>query len=293
MSVLELLELQARARAIKSQLALEARKRKEEELKKVSIDADFGSDSDAVIIETTNCEEIIISDSEDDTSQAKCTILESSEINNPLVVLPDNENVSDSKGKRPLSKKPLIIKSSKKKKYDEPIEKSKVVECDSTNTSDPLQNVITIEDENNDECDGDKRNVLLSDSREKDNNSKILITFANKVMSKLRKKQKEKKLKRIETRNTDLQSNVEISKEYDEDKESLLQNKLKSSNKEREKNSRTDECLSIQERSIVVNENECNLVLFAKENETNQNFLKEFDYSDEEAIILDTHEILG
>ncbi|KAF7285398.1 hypothetical protein GWI33_010651 [Rhynchophorus ferrugineus] len=68
MSVLELLELQARARAIRSQLELENRKKKQEQ--EVSVENKLGcnNDDDEIIIEVPKEEEIIInsSDSEND-----------------------------------------------------------------------------------------------------------------------------------------------------------------------------------------------------------------------------------
>lgn len=72
MSVLELLELQARARAIRSQLVLE-NKKKAEEMQKVKGTESIESDDndDAVIITSPKNEEIVItsSDSENDSSQ--------------------------------------------------------------------------------------------------------------------------------------------------------------------------------------------------------------------------------
>lgn len=72
MSVLELLELQARARAIRSQLALESSKKSKEKEKEIKKDksADNSDIDDAVIIQSPKNEEIIItsSDSEHDSS---------------------------------------------------------------------------------------------------------------------------------------------------------------------------------------------------------------------------------
>lgn len=71
MSVLELLELQARARAIRSQLALEnSRKTKQKELEEKEKPTDNSDVDDAIIIESPNNEEIVItsSDSEMETN---------------------------------------------------------------------------------------------------------------------------------------------------------------------------------------------------------------------------------
>ncbi|CAH1960152.1 unnamed protein product [Acanthoscelides obtectus] len=75
MSVLELLELQARARAIRSQLALESNKKQEKEKKKaqekeVAQDQDDGDD-DAVIIELPKNEEIVITSSESENEDGE------------------------------------------------------------------------------------------------------------------------------------------------------------------------------------------------------------------------------
>ncbi|KAF2899388.1 hypothetical protein ILUMI_06783 [Ignelater luminosus] len=67
MSVLELLELQARARAIRSQLAIENEQKKSESEKHRPIKIEEGSDSDAIIIESPEDKEIVItSDSEEE-----------------------------------------------------------------------------------------------------------------------------------------------------------------------------------------------------------------------------------
>ncbi|XP_060525439.1 putative sodium-coupled neutral amino acid transporter 10 isoform X2 [Cylas formicarius] len=64
MSVLELLELQARARAIRSQLALEANRKEQDEEKKTQTDFEKNDDEeDAVIVEVPK-EEIVITSSE-------------------------------------------------------------------------------------------------------------------------------------------------------------------------------------------------------------------------------------
>jgi hypothetical protein len=68
MSVLELLELQARARAIRSQLMLEANKKAPQQ---TEIKADEDSDDDAVIIETPKHEEIVINSSDSENEQQK------------------------------------------------------------------------------------------------------------------------------------------------------------------------------------------------------------------------------
>jgi hypothetical protein len=68
MSVLELLELQARARAIRSQLMLEANKKTPQQ---TEIKADEDSDDDAVIIETPKHEEIVINSSDSENEQQK------------------------------------------------------------------------------------------------------------------------------------------------------------------------------------------------------------------------------
>lgn len=71
MSVLELLELQARARAIRSQLALENnRKAKEKEEGQVKENSGNKSDvEDAIIIESPKNEEIVITSSESETDE--------------------------------------------------------------------------------------------------------------------------------------------------------------------------------------------------------------------------------
>lgn len=84
MSVLELLELQARARAIRSQLALENAKKargKEQEEEKEKI-ADCSDVEDAIIIESPRNDEIVITSSDSET--------ENSELNNKKI----NENTS-------------------------------------------------------------------------------------------------------------------------------------------------------------------------------------------------------
>ncbi|XP_023029778.1 uncharacterized protein [Leptinotarsa decemlineata] len=72
MSVLELLELQARARAIRSQLALEST-RKAEEAAKAAADVESSDNEDAVIVESPKNLEIIItsSDSENENSHVE------------------------------------------------------------------------------------------------------------------------------------------------------------------------------------------------------------------------------
>lgn len=80
MNVLELLELQARARAIRSQLALEAENKKKEETQTSATrgkNDDDDNDSDAVILDSPKLKEIVISSSESETEQigdviAKC-----------------------------------------------------------------------------------------------------------------------------------------------------------------------------------------------------------------------------
>lgn len=72
MSVLELLELQARARAIRSQLALESRKKEQEKVEKKRTE-NISDVDDAIIIESPRNDEIIItsSDSEKELSATK------------------------------------------------------------------------------------------------------------------------------------------------------------------------------------------------------------------------------
>ncbi|CAH1175572.1 unnamed protein product [Phaedon cochleariae] len=67
MSVLELLELQARARAIKSQLVLE--KQQEKEKHEIAGKDESDNDNDAVIVESPKNDEIIISSSDSDDDQ--------------------------------------------------------------------------------------------------------------------------------------------------------------------------------------------------------------------------------
>ncbi|XP_018333433.1 uncharacterized protein LOC108742656 [Agrilus planipennis] len=69
MSVLELLELQARARAIRSQLALEAAQKKEKETENLNVKLEeISDDDDAVIVQSPEKDEIVIdsSDSEEE-----------------------------------------------------------------------------------------------------------------------------------------------------------------------------------------------------------------------------------
>ncbi|KAJ3667039.1 hypothetical protein Zmor_002449 [Zophobas morio] len=69
MSVLELLELQARARAIRSQLMLEATNKNAQTEIKIESDSNINSDSDSVIIEVPASQEIVIESSESDIEQ--------------------------------------------------------------------------------------------------------------------------------------------------------------------------------------------------------------------------------
>ncbi|XP_008190353.1 DNA ligase 1 isoform X1 [Tribolium castaneum] len=68
MSVLELLELQARARAIRSQLMLEASKKNTQQ---TPVEEHNDSDNDDVIIEIPKNEEIVITSSDSETEQPK------------------------------------------------------------------------------------------------------------------------------------------------------------------------------------------------------------------------------
>lgn len=68
MSVLELLELQARARAIRSQLLLEQNKKDEPTTSNIKVE-DSDNEEDAVIIEVPKTNEIVITSSESENEQ--------------------------------------------------------------------------------------------------------------------------------------------------------------------------------------------------------------------------------
>lgn len=72
MSVLELLELQARARAIRSQLALETVNGKEEQSSKESqVKEEDSGDSDAIVIESPKRDEIVITSSDSEVEDKR------------------------------------------------------------------------------------------------------------------------------------------------------------------------------------------------------------------------------
>lgn len=73
MNVLELLELQARARAIRSQLALEAENKKKTPTDTASNANKEDSDPEAVILNSPKQNEIVISSSESDNDTSKDT----------------------------------------------------------------------------------------------------------------------------------------------------------------------------------------------------------------------------
>lgn len=88
MSVLEILELQARARAIRSQLALESTANKSEENKDTQPETKDDSDPEAVVIQSPKKEEIVISSSSDSEneeagSSKKQRTAENADISNP------------------------------------------------------------------------------------------------------------------------------------------------------------------------------------------------------------------
>ncbi|KAL1505845.1 hypothetical protein ABEB36_005308 [Hypothenemus hampei] len=119
MSVLELLELQARARAIKSQLELESR-RKHEEQKKLEEtkengqgDDDDNNDDDEVIIEVPQNSEIVITSSDSENEEKSNKIINTSESNRTNSINQINdESVTNDKVEKENEKKETLNKDS-------------------------------------------------------------------------------------------------------------------------------------------------------------------------------------
>lgn len=133
MSVLELLELQARARAIRSQLALESSRKAQEEAKKQVETIVHDNDEDAVIVETQETEIIISSsDSENEASNDK-TLEKTSEEKSLNEIVKNNENSNDSSSNLSLFSVYDAIDSAgkprdKQNKGNEKTEKVKVIQ---------------------------------------------------------------------------------------------------------------------------------------------------------------------
>lgn len=169
MSVLELLELQARARAIKSQLLLENAKTQESiSLSKIpTIEEKVGSD-DEVIIQTTKTEEIIITSSD---SEYEGLINDTSEKNNEEFA----ENIDIDKQKKD------IIEVEK-------LTNIKVIENKELTSDELFTNENNIEEEINREELSDKKVEICDENKEKslENDEIIQINLSDDEMNELK-----------------------------------------------------------------------------------------------------------
>lgn len=154
MSVLELLELQARARAIRSQLALVESDKKtdmadlETEVKKED------SDSDAVVIESPKLDEIVISSSDSEGNDTVDKIIQNTQFQNEAEVQDKLDSTLTVSNKPQISSKEPDVNSSVKKSQKVKIIRQKIIldtmldqpaintAPDNTSSSDPKDNIV-------------------------------------------------------------------------------------------------------------------------------------------------------
>lgn len=154
MSVLELLELQARARAIRSQLALESEKKSDEKDLEPDIKKEE-SDSDAVVIESPKRDEIVISSSDSESDETVDAIIQSSQLQNESESHENLESApSASKEQGDTSTKDPDINSNVKKSRKVKIIRQRIIPgksvdqltadtaLNSSSSSDPKDNMV-------------------------------------------------------------------------------------------------------------------------------------------------------
>lgn len=224
MSVLELLELQARARAIRSQLALEAQKRQENATSEDKpINLNDNSDSDSVIIESPKCDEIVISssDSENESKKSNQPSDSPQNVNNTFkepnangASTLNNDNIIDSKGKRLKSVKQPPKKTSKTSHVSNS-ENNDNNSSELINANDSDETLIIIDDEEIVEkvLEADERQVSCIENGSINKDSKLMITFTNKVMQKVKKSLKEKRLLKLKRPPSLQKSNLDLNNE--------------------------------------------------------------------------------
>lgn len=178
MSVLELLELQARARAIRSQLMLEANNKTTNDsasaLESQKIESEDDDDDDSIIIEIPTNEEIVIDSSESDDDKKK----------RGMRTLASDNSSNQTHKKIKLIRDRIVVSVSNEKVQ---ANVSKTIVEDLTNVStakineqEPISTVLEnsepqpgLEDENNDQRNNDTQEMIEQKEKNKENHELI------------------------------------------------------------------------------------------------------------------------